>query len=356
MKVLMITPQVDLYARKGFIVTWIRKLAERVDKLFVITLNYDGETMLPQNVTVYGLDKKSNKISKYFYLNKILINLVATRGINIIFCHMHAEFTIWATPWAQIFKVPVIQWYAHGTVSWQLKFAHFLASKVVTPSTESFGIKSNKVIVTGHGIDTGRFKPAVNLQRKKDKLLILSVGRISPRKNLETLIKAADIWVNEKGMKDLEFIIVGGVPMASQEEYFEKLKNMVRELRLGDYVKFVGAVPYSAVVGYYQNCDIHVNLCPTGGVDKAVLEAMACEKPVIVCNETFEDVFGDHSGILMFGKENSTDLAMKIMYIIQLDKLSRNELCRAMRQIVEKKHNVESLMDKLINVFENSRR
>ena len=60
-------------------------------------------------------------------------------------------------------------------------------------------------------------------------------------------------------MNDLKFIIVGGVPMTSQEEYYERLKKMVKELELEDYVKFVGAVPYNDVPGYYQQCDIFVS-------------------------------------------------------------------------------------------------
>ena len=93
----------------------------------------------------------------------------------------------------------------------------------------------------------------------------------------------------------------------------------------------------------------------TGSVDKVVLEAMACEKPVVVCNETFKHIFGDYTEILMFKKENSTDLAEKIMHMLQLNKSSKNKLCRDMREIVKKGHNVKSLMGKLIEVFKSCR-
>jgi len=227
---------------------------------------------------------------------------------------------------------------------------------VVTASEESYNIESNKVIVMGHGIDTDRFKPSQGQKKEGNKRVILSVGRISPIKNYETLIEAANILVNEKGLGNLEIIIVGGVPTASQEEYFQRLKSMIRDLKLEDYVRFVGSVLYSNVIDFYQACDMHVNLCPTGGVDKAVLEAMACGKPVIVCNESFKGAFGDYAKSLMFSEKDPADLARKITHLIQLDEPSRNELCQTMRQIAKKEHSVDSLMDKLIKVFADSRR
>ena len=93
----------------------------------------------------------------------------------------------------------------------------------------------------------------------------------------------------------------------------------------------------------------------TGSIDKNVLEAMACEKPAIVCNEAFENVFGDYSEELMFKKEDPYDLVQKITFVLEMNKDQYTKLCFSMRQIVEKEHNVEGLMDKLIKVFEDSR-
>lgn len=367
MNVLMITPRIDKsHDILGFIPPWIRKLAERVDKLYVITQHYNRKTPLPENVIVYGVSRlgekwdRANKLvrlmrllGRKIYFHSTMLRVVPK--VDVIFCHMYPNFTVIAAPYAKLFRKPIVTWFTHGHVSRRLRIAHFLASKMVTASKESFRIRSNKIIITGHGIDTDRFKPVASKKKEVDKNIILSVSRISPRKDLETLIKAADILVNEKRMNDLEFVIVGGVPMASQEEYYEKLKMRVKELELEDYVKFVGSVPYSGVVSYYQKCNIFVSPSQTGSIDKNVLEAMACEKPAIVCNEAFENVFGDYSEELMFKKEDPYDLVQKITFVLGMNKDQYTKLCFSMRQIVEKEHNVKGLMDKLINVFEDSR-
>ena len=182
------------------------------------------------------------------------------------------------------------------------------------------------------------------------------MGRISPIKDYETLVKTADILINEKGMKNIEFLIVGGVPAPSQEGYYQRLKGMISDLKIENYVRFVGSVPYSKVVDYYQHCDLFVTGSQTGSIDKTVLEALACGKPAIVCNEAFEDVFGVYSKILLFNKGDPLDLAQKITFILEMNKEKRDEVCSSMRAIVKKEHNVDSLMDKLIKVFKDCRR
>lgn len=364
MKVLMITPGIDeSHDILGFIPTWVRKLAERVDKLYVITFHHDIKTELPDNVAVCDVNKMGvSRLGKFIRFSSRLLHLNYTMlrivpKVDVVFCHMYPDFTLMSAPYAKLFRKSLVTWYTHGHVSLRLRIAHLLVNKMVTASKESFRIKSHKVIITGHGIDTDRFKPAENLAgKKKSKTTILSVGRISPRKNIETLIKATDILVNEKGMKDLTLVIVGGVPVASQEPFFEELKNMVNELELGNHVEFVGSVPYSNVVNYYQQCDLFVTGSRTGSIDKNVLEAMACEKPAIACNEPFENVFGVYSKLLLFNKEDPYDLAQKIASILKMDKDQRKKVYSYMREIVKSEHDIDGLTDKLVEVFESCRR
>lgn len=360
MKVLMITPRVDeTHSILGFIPTWIRKLAERVDALYVITPYCNEKTQLPENVTVFDLSEVGvNRlgrfirfVSKFLQLSNAMLRIIPR--VDVVFCHMYPNFTLMSAIYAKLFRKPIVTWYTHGYISKRLRIAHFLANKMVTASKESLRIESNKIIITGHGIDTDKFKPAVNRSAKKDKITILSVGRISPIKDYETLIRAADILVNEESMKNLEFVIVGGVPMASQGKYYERLKKMVKELELGNYVKFVGSIPHTEVVGYYQNCDIFVNPSHASALEKVVLEAMLCEKPVITSNIGYYlDVFDEEmKEKCYFKKEDHKDLANKITHILQMDENRRNELCRSMRDIVKKGHSVETLTDKLVDVF-----
>ena len=354
MKVLMLTPEVVPEARQGFIVTWVNKLASKVDALHVVTLEYDRETVLPENVTVYNLGERKNKLTKYLYFSRIILNLLRKKAVDIVFCHMYAVFTFMVTPWVKPLRIPIIQWYAHGKVDCKLRMVHLLADKIVTSTKEGFRIKSHKVIITGQGIDTGRFRPAERRDESRNKHVILSVGRISPVKDYETLIRAADILVNKKGMDNLEFIITGGVPMPSQQTYYEKIVEMTQELRLTERLKFVGPIPHTEIVSYYQICDLFVSTSQTGSADKTTLEAMACEKLPLVCNESFKDILGNYSSILMFRARDAADLAQKIMYILRMNNNKRKALGQNMREIIKEEHSVQNLTEKLIEVFKSA--
>ena len=67
--------------------------------------------------------------------------------------------------------------------------------------------------------------------------------------------------------------------------YAPKLKKQVSTLNLENNVIFTGMLPFESLPDYFNACDVFVN--PTirqNGYDLTILEAMACEKPVVVSN------------------------------------------------------------------------
>jgi colanic acid/amylovoran biosynthesis glycosyltransferase len=184
--------------------------------------------------------------------------------------------------------------------------------------------------------------------RKQDKKFrIISVGRISPIKNLDILIEAADILRNKNFNFEIE--IIGASAVESDKKYFEKLKKIIEEKNLTNIVKFIGSVPYKDIVGHYAQADLSVNLCPTGGMDKAVLESMACGIPVIVFNKTFSGMMAGYESRLILENKDKAELAKKIKDIIVLDERQREEIGLKLRHEVEEKHNLSKLVKTIIN-------
>jgi len=353
LRVLMITQKVDLDDDiLGFTHTWVNKLAERVERFYVLALAV-GRHSLRDNVELFSMGKERGKgrLERLVNFNRVVAKLVLGRKVEVIFIHMCPRYAILAAPYAKLMRVPMVMWFTHRSTSNELRIAHWLVDKVVTASKESFRLKSDKVVITGHGIDTDRFKP-LDVRREGNTKVILSVGRISPIKDYETLIEAANILVNKQGRRDLQFVIVGNVVIASHQGYFEHLQEMMAAYGLTDRVSFVGAVPHREMPAYYQECDVLVNLCPTGGLDKAVLEAMACGKIAITCNESFKNILSGYSSKLMFREKDAVNLADRIAYVLEMDKDSQATLGYGLRDIVIREHSVDSLMDRLVNVFE----
>jgi len=108
------------------------------------------------------------------------------------------------------------------------------------------------------------------------------------------------------------------------------------------------------VANYLQSADLFVNMSHTGGLDKAVLEAMACGIPVITCNETFENIFGVLKNRLMFPKKDWRELANRLEYIMLLSQEEKNKIGADLRETVVAGHELKNLIKKIIGKYEEN--
>jgi glycosyltransferase involved in cell wall biosynthesis len=343
----MITRKVDKNdPQAGFIYNWVKKLGRKVDQLKVICLEKGNSQGLPKNIEVFSLGKEKgkNRLKEFINFQRGALKFIIK--VDGVFCHQNPEYTILIAPYAKLFRKKIVTWYAHKHIDWRVKLIGFLANQIVTSTKAGFRLDSPKKKIIGQGIDTDFFKPALD-KSKSEKLRIISVGRISPIKNYETLIKAADILKKQ----DISFKvnIAGQVILEKQEEYFNKLKEMVRERQLEDYLEFLGGVPQNELVELYQNSDLAVNLCPTGAPDKAGFEAMACGLPLLASNQSYTRDFGPYTDQLLFREKDPDDLAKKISGLAQSNQLE--EIGLFLRKQVIKHHNLDKLLEGIIQCF-----
>lgn len=349
MSLLIITQRVDINDDNlGFFHRWLEEFSQKLDKVYVICL-WKGEYHLPENVEVFSMGKERgvSKIEQLLLLQKHLLKILPK--VNGVFFHMCPIYVIAGFSLVKIFRKKSALWFLHKNVSWKLKIASKIVDKILTASPESCRLKDRrKIEIVGHGIDTDFFKPGPGDRAKDGKFKIAVVGRISPLKDHETLIEAAGILAGQ-GITDIEVIILGSPVQPYEEEYLAKLKGLVKEKQLQNCVRFLGGMPQKEVVEFYRLSDTLVNLSPTGGVDKVVLEAMACGLPVLVCNETFRPDLGQYAGRLIFQEKSPQDLADKIVAL--KNSADRNEIGAYLREGVVKSHNLNNLVDKIISQF-----
>ena len=357
MNVLMITQKVDLDDDVlGFTHTWVNKLAGRVTHLYVLALAV-GRHELRDNVTLYSMGKErgAGRLRRFVNFSQVVAPLMLRHQVDVVFVHMVPLYAVLAAPWAKLAHVPVVMWYTHKHVGLTLRVAHALVDKVVTASKESFRLPSDKVIVTGHGIDTELFKPAEG-PRPERPFTVLSVGRISPIKDYETLIEAADILINERGLRHVRFVVVGDAGTPEQVAYREQLLAEVRRRGLSDHFEFVGAVPHERVVEYYQEADLFVSASQTGSLDKAGLEAAACGLPLVTCNDALRPLLGDQAEHFTFDSRDAGGCADRIQAVLDMPVPSRRELASALVIRTIANHNLDSLVERLVSAMAMARR
>ena len=148
-----------------------------------------------------------------------------------------------------------------------------------------------KVSVIHNALDVNEFSPAPGtapilrseLKLPADAVVFGSQGRILSRKGYVEMIRAAEITLKELSAKDRArcfFVVLGDTPEDYEPDHLGECRALVTELGLDANVKFIG---FRADVKPYVG-DFDVAVVPSVYADplpRAVIEGMACGKPVI---------------------------------------------------------------------------
>lgn len=333
----------------GFTTRWIAALAEHVESIDVITMRA-GKIEVPKNVRVYsvGKEKGYSEPRRAIEFYRLLGKLLFCQQYDACFAHMMPLFAVMAAPVIRLKKIPTVLWYAHKSVTPLLRLATVCVDRVVASSKEGFRIHSRKFQAIGQGIDTKVFRSSNN--QREEPPLLLYVGRISPIKDLLTLIEAIQL-LRDSGY-EVRCAIVGEPPDRDRS-YGESIRAKVRSLGLENQVMFAGSVPNYQLVDWYHRCFAHVNCSPSEhSLDKTVLEAMACGKPSLSSTLGFKDTMGCWADHLLFEQENPADLVEKIKQLLQMSQEERELMADDLRQLVMEGHSLQGLAKKLTDVFE----
>lgn len=141
-------------------------------------------------------------------------------------------------------------------------------------AAKKFNVK-DVALINGIGINTSKFKRFEsnyikdNFSLNDDDFVMLTVGELIPRKNHETIIKMMVKMMN----KNLHFFIAG------EGELTNQLKNTVKENGLQNHVHFLGFC--RNISELCNSCDLFIFPSVHEGLSVALMEAMACGKPIV---------------------------------------------------------------------------
>jgi glycosyltransferase involved in cell wall biosynthesis len=309
-----------------------------------------GDYQVRENVRVYsvGKEKGYSEPRRAIEFYRILIHLLLQHRYDACFAHMMPLFAVMAAPLLRLRKVPILLWYTHKSVTLTLRLATLLVNRVVTASRESFRINSPKVRVIGHGIDTNTFVPRKNGSSQDRPFTILTVSRLSRIKRIDLVIEAIACLQQQRPELPICLKIVGGPLTENDQKYVAELQQLVEQYGVQETVDFVGSISFQAIVAYYQQADCFVSLSETGSVDKAVLEAMSCEVPVIV-NPVFAGVLGGELATKLVIDRDPEQLCDRLLLIASLSKKERRTLGKQLRAIVIRDHTLNSLCQKILH-------
>jgi 1,2-diacylglycerol 3-alpha-glucosyltransferase len=147
---------------------------------------------------------------------------------------------------------------------------------------KDYGLHSH-VTVIPTGIDLEPFKKVDGEEIRAsqdwdDDIVMITVGRLAPEKNFETLIRAGALAI--KKQPKLRLVIIGDGPDR------DDLEELARDLEIASRVDFLGKVSFDEVPAYLKAADFFgfASVSETQGL--VSLEALAAGLPVVAVDAT----------------------------------------------------------------------
>lgn len=204
---------------------------------------------------------------------------------------------------------------------------------------------SSKFSIVPNGIDTQKFKPDPNLRQEirqqyeiqENEKLILSLGRITYAKGHELAVEAIQ-KLSQKGIR-IKLIIAGDGPL------LDELKQAVHQKRLTSKIIFTGFIENDQTPAYYNAADIFIMPTLTiEGLPFVLLEAMACEKPVIASRRGGNlTLIRENENGLFMEPGSVNDLAGKIVTVLDNREFSL-KLAAAARKTILSGYSMEQMI------------
>lgn len=336
MKLLIITQKIDKNDPVlGFFHNWVKKFSENYESINVICL-YKGECDLPKNVRVFSLGKEKGESKIKYILNFYKYIWQLRNDYNSIFVHMNQEYILLAGVMWKIMNKNVYMWRNHHSGSLLTDIASMFCKKVFCTSKFSYTAKYSKTEIMPVGVDLENFKPNKNIARLPKS--ILSIGRISPSKNIHILVDVIN-KINDPSVK----VVVYGDPIEKDKIYYEELKKKSSGL-----IEFHKGVPNIETIDLYSKYEIFINLSSSGMYDKTIFEAMACGCIVIASNENLRGNINDD---LIFKNDDIVELENKIRKVLNYSEEEKKEILDSLYGFY-KNHSLDILSKRLFDTIQ----
>lgn len=163
--------------------------------------------------------------------------------------------------------------------------------------------KSERVVSVSNGLspdwlsgDRDKKAARAQIDIPQDRIVILNVGRLVPRKGTLKLVEAFR-ELHERSPQ-AHLLLIGG-SYTESANYEKRIIDYISENHLEDAVTMIGWMPVDQIKKYYDAADIYVHAATYEPFGNVILEAMARALPVVAVRSGGpEEIAGDSAMIL----------------------------------------------------------
>jgi len=325
---------IDLFISKGFNVHVVfpekGKLDDFLNKKDLTVSIHDLGVLRKKYLNPLGLINRlvSNiKAIKFLsnYINKHSIDLVYTNTSTIL-CGGIAAKKNGISSLFHIHEIPT------GNLIYEIfsgKIINIISNKVLTVSNSVRNhwlknINAHKIERVYNGIEYKKIDSVIKLEKDQNDFVITSVARLIPYKGHKYLIEIADEII--KKSKKFKFLIVGDT-LPSYSYYEKSLKQKVKNLGLGNRIKFMGFREDVPNILNQSDLFIHPAISPDP-LPTVLFESLYCNLPTVATNlgGAIEILDNGNNGLLISNNDpkKSANLILDYCNNINLQKKHLN--------------------------------
>lgn len=262
-------------------------------------------------LSLRSICRKNKETLKYTLFHLLILSVFAREKADIV----HFEWNIAAISYkylaewlncrmtiscrgSQIHILPLQPQYTHLNEHLKLSFeradAVHCVSQAICKRAMEFGLPSSKASIIRPAVDPEFFYPPRQKEITKSGVLtIVSVGSLIWLKGFEYLLLSMKIL--EQQNIDFQLFIIGSTKEKQRALY------TIHDLNLESSVHLLGKLAPETVREYLQEADMFVLSSLSEGISNAVLEAMACELPIVTtdCGGMREAVSDETEGFVV---------------------------------------------------------
>lgn len=215
---------------------------------------------------------------------------------------------------------------------------------------EKSGVNGEKIDLLYNGVDESLFTKSKspindNLRqlREQNDLIFLSVATLVPVKNHLRMIKAFTEFFNKyRSRYKIKLILVG-----------ENIKYNSISIDNSDSILHVGKIRHKELPAFYSIADAFVLPSLSEAHPWSILEAMACELPVIASNVGgIPETLGNPAFLL--DPYNEADIQKKFEFIAEIDTLERRRIGFEHRKRILQDYTLDAHTQRLSKIYESA--
>lgn len=325
-------------------------------KIFSLT-PYSGERLNEKGIDIHVTSYAGKKKILYPLAIDELWQVINDFEPDIVHAHYASSYgllgalsrfhpfvlSVWGS---DVFDFPKISFIHKQVLKFNLRKADRICSTSQVMKEEIQKYTNKDITVIPFGVNLNAFKPmSVHHVFKQNSIVIGTVKTLEETYGIEYLIEAYALLRKRTKEYPLNLMIVGKGSLTSD------LKAKVQELGIEGETIFTGYIP-PAEVPYYQNMltiSVFPSIYESFGV--ATVEAMACEKPVVVTNAGgLPEIVEDNVTGLIVPPKNAEKLADAIETLLKNEQLRIN-MGKQGRQRVEKLYDWEKNLESMFHIY-----